>query len=193
MNKLSKDKRNQLVLIIMATVGIVAGIYLLAIRAQQAEIQAINASIEKTVSDIDKMEQVKKSSAKIEEQLAECQSKLAKIEGTMPSGDLYLWVNSTMRKFNVPGYHVEIPGFGAPVVSAMPLIPAFPYNQLSIAITGSAYYDDLGQWMADFENQFPCMRIQNVSLEPGTGATPEEREKLTFHFEILSLTRPNLP
>ena len=80
---------------------------------------------------------------------------------------------------------------GAPVAGAVTLLPAFPYNQLSVSVNGTAYYEDLGKFLADFENRFPCMRIQNLNLEPGYGPNADDREKLTFHMDIISLTRAN--
>ena len=191
MNKLSKDKRNQLVMIVLGSVGVIAALWFLVISAQRDKIHEISGKIAGTKAQIEKMQQVKKAAGKIEEEKTECQARLAQIESTMPSGDWYLWVNTTLRQFNNPGYHVDIPVIGAPVASTMNLLPGFPYNQLDIAVNGTAYYDDLGKFLADFENHFPCMRIENLSLEPGNGANPEDREKLSFHMEIISLTKVN--
>jgi hypothetical protein len=47
--------------------------------------------------------------------------------------------------------------------------------------------------MAAFENHFPYMRIQNLTLEPGDGTTSEERERLKFHMEIVTLVKTNSP
>ena len=60
---------------------------------------------------------------------------------------------------------------------------------------------------ADFENAFPYIRVQNLTLDPATavdllasgdsrdprdGLQPREaREKLTFKMELLTLVRPN--
>jgi hypothetical protein len=191
MKKLSTEKRNQLIMIAVGTLGVIAALWFLVIGAQRQKINEIDGKIAGTTAQIKKMEQVKKAAATIETQLEECQTRLAKIESTLPSGDWYLWVNTTLRKFNAPSYHVDIPVINAPVASAMNLLPAFPYNQLSVAVNGTAYYDDLGKFLSDFENQFPCMRIQNLSLEPGVGANPDDREKLTFRMEIVSLTKAN--
>jgi hypothetical protein len=191
MNKLSKEKRNQLIMIGLGTVGVIAALWFLVIGAQRDKIQEINGKITSTTAQIEKMQQVKKAAGKIASDLAEDQTRLASIESTMPSGDWYLWVNTTLRKFNTSSYRVEIPVIGAPVASAVTMIPSFPYNQLSVSLNGTAYYDDLGKFMADFENHFPCMRIQNLNLEPGYGPNAEDREKLTFHMEIISLTKVN--
>jgi hypothetical protein len=191
MNKFTKEKRNQLIMIGLGTAGIIAALWFLVIGAQQDKIHEINGKIASTTAQIDKMQQTKKAAGRIQSELAEDQARLAGIESTIPSGDWYLWVNTTLRKFNTSGYHVEIPVIGAPVASAVTLLPAFPYNQLSVSVNGTAYYDDLGKFLADFENHFPCMRIQNLNLEPGYGPNADDREKLTFHMDIISLTKAN--
>jgi hypothetical protein len=191
MNKLSKEKRNQLIMIGLGTVGVVAALWFLVIGAQRDKIHEINGKIAATTEQIEKMQQTKKAAGKIASELAEDQVRLSQVENTMPSGDWYLWANTTLRKFNAPSYHVEIPVIGAPVAGPVVILPSFPYNQLSVQVNGTAYYDDLGKFLADFENHFPCMRIQNLNLEPGYGPNAEDREKLTFHMEIISLTRIN--
>jgi hypothetical protein len=191
MNKLSKEKRNQLIMIALGTVGVIAALWFLVIGAQRDKIHEINGKITGTTAQIEKMQQVSKAAAKIADQLVKSQSRLAEIESTMPSGDWYLWVNTTLRKFNVSTYAVDIPVIGAPVASTVTLLPDFPYNQLNVAVNGTAYYDDLGRFLADFENRYPCMAIQNLSLEPGYGPNADDREKLTFHMEIISLTKVN--
>jgi hypothetical protein len=191
MNKLSKEKRNQLIMIGLGTVGVIAALWFLVIGAQREKIHEINGKIAATTAQIEKMQQVKKAAGRIASELTEDQARLAEVESTMPSGDWYLWVNTTLRKFNTPGYHVEMPVIGAPVSGAVTLLPAFPYNQLSVSVIGTAYYEDLGKFLADFENHFPCMRIQNLNLEPGYGPNADDREKLTFHMDIISLTKAN--
>jgi len=201
MNKLSKEKRNQLIMIGLGTIGIIAALWFLVIGAQRDKIREIDGKIAGTTAQIDKMQQTRKAAGKIEAELKEDPAaalqlalppaQAAEVESTMPSGDWYLWVNTTLRKFNTPGYHVEMPVIGAPVSGSVTLLPAFPYNQLSVSVNGTAYYDDLGKFLADFENRFPCMRIQNLNLEPGYGPNADDREKLTFHMDIISLTRAN--
>jgi len=53
------------------------------------------------------------------------------------------------------------------------LLPGFPYNQATVSMAGSAYFWDLGKFLAEFENRFPYARIQNLSWNPPTApATP---------------------
>ena len=104
----------------------------------------------------------------------------------MASGDLYSWTYNTLRQFKQQ-YKVEIPEIGHPVVGAVDLLPAFPYQQLSFSITGKAYYHDLGKFVADFENAFPHARVTDLVIVPVGGET----EELSFRMDIIALVKPN--
>jgi short subunit dehydrogenase-like uncharacterized protein len=106
---------------------------------------------------------------------------------------LFSWIVRTVKTFNTAGYKVDMPQFGTPVVSQMSMLPGYPYNQTVMAVAGSSYYFEFGKFMAAFENHFPYMRIQNLTLEPGDGTTSEERERLKFHMEIVTLVKTNSP
>jgi Tfp pilus assembly protein PilO len=190
MNKLSKDKRNQLILIGLVTVGAIAGLWFLLISAQMDKIKSINLKIADADKEIQKRKAAKKNAPTVEAELADCQARLGQIEATMPSGPPYAWVNSMLHKFNTPAYKVDmqVPGFPQP--GEMTMLPDFPYRQLDVSVGGSAFFYDIGKFIADFENRFPCMRLQNLSLEPSTS---EEREKLAFHLNIIILTRNDSP
>jgi hypothetical protein len=79
------------------------------------------------------------------------------------------------------------------------LLPHFPYKQLKITVSGTAFYHDLGKFIADFENAFPHMRVVNLALEPATGgnspasatsgASPGVNEKLSFKMDIVTLVK----
>ena len=45
--------------------------------------------------------------------------------------------------------------------------------------------------VADFENQFPYLRVLNLSLEPSSAAAGNDREKLSFKMEVAALVKPS--
>ncbi|MFM2296167.1 MAG: hypothetical protein RLZZ350_2580, partial [Verrucomicrobiota bacterium] len=103
------------------------------------------------------------------------------------SGDLYSWFIGTIKNFKT-GYRVDIPAYGtvtSPEVNT--LIPKFPYKQVHVAVNGSAFYQDFGHFLCDFENRYPYMRIENVTLDPSGGQSEADREKLNFHMEVVAL------
>ncbi len=193
MNKLSKDKRNELILVAMVTVGVIAGLWYLVIAGQKETISQISQKIQDTQQKIDRVQTVVTGATQVEAGLKVASERLYVIENGMPSGDLFSWIVRTIKTFNSPAYKVEMPQYGIPVVNPVSMLPNFPYNQSAVAVSGNAYYSEFGKFLADFENRFPYMRVQNLSLEPGGGTTPEEREKLSFHMEIVTLVKANSP
>jgi hypothetical protein len=191
MKKLSKEKRQQLILIALAAVGIMGGLWYFLIGAQREKQAEVASKIAAVQSEVNKMAKVKRDAGQVEASLNESTAKLDAIETTMPSGDVYSLLVRRLKQFNAPSYRVDIPQFGLPVLGEVPVLPDFPYHQASVTVVGTAFYWDLGRFISDFENQFPYSRIQNLSLDPGgAGANPDDREKLTFHMEIVTLVKP---
>ncbi|HLH54405.1 MAG TPA: hypothetical protein VKY92_12395 [Verrucomicrobiae bacterium] len=188
MNSLSKEKRNQLVLVIILSIGVVAGLWFGLIRSQQQTLEQLAQSKRSAQQKLEQVRQAIETADAVEMQLGEANKRLAKIESTMASGDLYLWTINTLRQFK-PGYRVEIPQFSQiDGPKDMNLLPNFPYKQANMTISGSALYSDLGRFVADFENQFPYMRILNLTLEP-IPSMAGERERLSFRMEIATLVK----
>jgi Tfp pilus assembly protein PilO len=191
MNKLPKEKKLHLVLVGLVTVGVMGGLWFGLIAAQQNKIQEISRKGLKVQQDIEKIQKVVIDAPKLEVQLREATNRLATIEAAMPTGDLFSYLVSAIKQFNTPNYKVEMPVIGAPGVGEVRMLPNFPYNQAVVAVSGTAYYYDLGKYIADMENRFPYLRVQNLSLEPGFGTSVEDHEKLAFRMEIVNLVKPN--
>jgi Tfp pilus assembly protein PilO len=189
MKKLSKQKRQQLILTGLLTVLALAGLWFGVIRAQQRNLQTM---AKKTEAAKEKLRVVKTSIAnadQTEQQLGEARKQLDKQEELMASGDLYAWAITTIRTFKL-GYKVEIPQFSQ-IDGPKPveLLPDFPYKEVTLTIGGNAAFHELGRFVADFENQFPHMRLLNLSLEPAT-SDKGEAERLSFKMEIAALVKP---
>jgi hypothetical protein len=191
MNKLSKEKKLHLALVALVTAGVIAGLWVALLSLQKKKIGDISKKISETQAEIQKVQKVLKDGERVRGDLDEARTNLSAIEATMPSGDLYSWMVSTLRQFNSPDRHVDIPQIGMPGVSEMRMFPNFPYHQATVQLGGTAYYYDFGKFLSDFENRFPYMRVQNLTLEPALGSNPDEREKLAFRIEIVALVRTN--
>jgi hypothetical protein len=70
------------------------------------------------------------------------------------------------------------------------MLAGFPYKQVNMTISGTAQYYELGRFVKDFENQFPYVRVLNLTLEPAPTAGATDREKLLFKFEVAALVKP---
>jgi hypothetical protein len=191
MNKLSKEKRNQLVLVGMGTAMVMAALWFALIKLQLTKLKSVGVKINAAQQEIEKDQKVSHQAAQIETELKDSNTKLQSVEGTMPSGDLFYWFISHLKAFNVASYKVDMPQISQPMVGEVPVFPNYPYHQVAVSVSGTAYYFDIGKFVADFENQFPCARLQNLTLEPGGGATPDDKEKLSFHMDIVVLLKPS--
>ena len=77
-------------------------------------------------------------------------------------------------------------------MGAVELLPPFTYKQLKLSVGGTAYYHDLGKFIADFENAYPHAQIINLILEPA-GSANDSSEKLSFRMDIIVLANPTGP
>jgi Tfp pilus assembly protein PilO len=190
MKKLSAEKRNQLILVIMATAIAMIALWFGVINFQHDYMANIAGRTKTTRKKLEDVEKAVKNSDQLEAELSAANKKLADLEDDMASGDVYAWMVSSIRQFKL-GYKVEIPQFSQSADQGeMNMLPKFPYKQATLTIGGTAYYYDLGKFIADLENQFPYFRVLNLSMEPAPAALASEKEKLSFRMDIVALLKP---
>jgi Tfp pilus assembly protein PilO len=186
MKRLSKEKRDQLILVCIVTLMVLVGLWYMLIRSQKESLRALHDQrVKKEKKFVEMQAEIKKTAA-VEAQLKDVSAKLWNREQDMVSGDYYATLVNTVRRFKIP-YKLDIPQFSpAASVTEVDLLPKFPYKQVRIAISGTGYYEDIGRFIADFENEYSASRIVNLELTPSTGPL-DTKEKLTFRMEIVSL------
>ena len=191
MNKLSKEKRSQLILVTMLVALVLGGLWFGLISFQNQNLRSI---ADKKAAAAKKLQQVKlaiENADKVQAELVDARKKLGKLESGMASGDLYFWIINTLRQFKQP-YKVEIPSFSQIIgPNDMAMMPNFPYKQFTIGVGGKASFYDFGRFVADLENQFPYIRISNLVLEPFASMIPSEKEILAFKIELAVLVNQN--
>ena len=189
MKRLSKEKRNQLIIVAAATLAVLGVIYFGLIQRQYGSIAKVAKDKRAAATKLLAIKTTITNAAAITKELGESSATLEQTESDMATGDLYSWTYDTIRHFKQP-YRVDIPEVGQPAVGDMDLLPDFPYKQIRFSVSGTAYYHDLGKFIADFENNFPHARLVNLTVEPMSGA--ENSEKLGFRMEIIALVKPHL-
>ena len=185
--KLPKEKRNQLIGVVLVTIAALGGLAFGLVRHQY---DALTRLADKKVTVERKRDQTRtaiKNADRLETDLADLKKKLAVMETDMASGDLYSWVINTIRQFKAP-YRVDVPQF-SPLgpTTDVTLLPTFPYKQTIFSVQGTAYYHDFGRFLADFENQFPHIRVLNLSLD--LDSTSQDPERLSFKMDIAALIK----
>jgi hypothetical protein len=184
--KLSKEKRNQLVLVAICALGAIAVMWVELIQPRNAALARAVDNQQKAREKLDGIQTKIKHADTIIAELSDVTKTLSDAESDMASGDLYSWTYNTMRVFKAQ-YPVAIPEIGHPDVSPVDLFPSFPFKQVKFLVTGTAYYHDLGRFIADFENAYPHIRVVNLQIQPGDAG--DGPEKLGFRMEIIALVK----
>ena len=191
LNKLPQEQRNKLVLIVLITLIAIAGLYFGLIRRQNENLARLAQQKAAATKKLDVVRDAIHRADQIKVELDEAKTTLAGAESDIASGDLYAWVMNWLRQFKAP-YKVEIPQYsqlGSP--TDVTLLPDFPYKQTMLTVAGTAHFHDLGQFLADLENQFPHVRLLNLSLDVNAPALTSEPETLSFKMDIVALAKPN--
>jgi hypothetical protein len=191
MKRLPPAKRNQLIMVIVATLGLISLVYFLLIQPQQQGNQKLAHDTNDKMSELDAIKKSIKQAELINANLISTTQQLDHAEDDVVTGDVYGWIYDMIRRFKST-YHVDIPNIGQPAISDVDIIPGFPYKQVKVSLSGTAYYHDLGKFVVDFENNFPHIRMVNLSIEPSGGVGPSTGgEKLTFRLDVVALVKPN--
>jgi len=188
-SKLSKEKKTQLVLVVLLAIGVLNGLGFGLIRWQYNNLNKLGGERVTAEQKLQQMRDTLKSSGSLVTSLTDAKTTLSEMETDMASGDLYAWVVNTFRKFKTP-YKVEIPQLGplGPVTETS-LLPGFPYKQAMLTVAGRAHFHDFGRFLADFENTFPHMRVMNLNLE--IEPAPQDPELISFRMDVAVLIKSN--
>jgi Tfp pilus assembly protein PilO len=196
MKKLNKEKRDHIILVAMATVIASAAIWFTLIQSQNANLVALAKRNAEQKQKLEAAEALLASKAEIKRRFDQADGRLKVVEKEMVNGDMYDWVIQTVKNFKSAYKHVEIPNYSREVLGNCQMIPNFPYKEATFNIRGTAYYHHFGRFIADFENRFPFVRIQNVDIEPASTSSAtatDDQEKLSFKFELVALVNPTTP
>ena len=191
MTKLSKEKKNQLVVAIILILAGIAGLYFGLISFQLRHLKDLADNKVKMADKLSRVEQSIKNADLIDKDLSATSKKLADLEDDMANpSDVNSWLFNNIRQFKLAYKAVDVPQMSTPEVKDMNMMPRFPYKQVSLTIGGTAYFHDLGKFIADYENQYPHSRVVNLDIEPSPSMMGGERERLTFKMDIITLVKP---
>ena len=196
MARLSKEKRNRLILVIILTIAIGFGLWYAIITTRKQLLEEAKATIRASIDKLEKAKTLVKQADKAEARLAAAVSHLKVVEDAMASGDQYPWAILLLEKART-GHEIKIIEVTRPVKGDVGLLAQFPYQAAIFTVRGAGHYHDFGKFLADFENSYPYFRIQNLSLAPGLDSlvgpdapAAATGENLSFRMEIVALIKP---
>ena len=190
MKRLPQAKRNQLIGVLAATVGLICAICFLLISPQNTKNRNLGLLIKSETDRLKQYKDIIKKKQETSDALTALNEQVDHAEQDVAFGDLYAWTYDTIRRFKAPYTKLDIPTTGQPTLTDCDLISGFPYKQIRFSLTGTGFYHDLGKFVADFENKFPHCRVLNLSADPINGG-PSTGEKLNFRMDVVALVKPN--
>ena len=195
--KLSKDKRDKLILVILGAVGLAIGLWYAVIGTRKTALADSIVQLQRAEDKLVRARNWVKDADKISRETEVIEKELRETERGFASGeDLYSWSYLLLQKAG-EGHEVDIVDVTRPQEKSVLLLPDFPYRGAVFSVRGIADYHAFGKFLADFENRFPYFRVQNVSVGTTAEAGPEVtnarmgKEKIFFRVEIVALVKPN--
>ncbi|MCF7762580.1 MAG: hypothetical protein K9N62_02795 [Verrucomicrobia bacterium] len=212
MSKLSQEKKNQITLVVVGTLAVCLGLWYVVIGSQSEQLTKQKDEISKLDSKIYQAESRIRRARLVQSELEELQARLEEREANLiPVEQLNgrKWLYDKLVNFIKDQYDVQLTNLSnEPVLdNEQLLLPRFDYSAAVYRVEVHAFYHELGRFLADFENSFPLMRIQKISVWPIATAkesvsglvvdTPEEIlnsqeiERLNIQLDVVLLYRPH--
>ena len=189
--KLSKEKKNQLILVGLITCMAMVGLGYGLIRWQFESLGVLGQK--RTLADrklADMLEAIRLRD-RVEAQVLTAGRELEAQEDKMVVGDKATWLYNTLRTFKL-SYKVDLPSFSTiSEEQHTQLLPKFPYQEVTIKVEGSGRYHEIGRFIADFENAHPHIRVLNLEIWPAATGAQNDKEKLSFRMDVVALVKPS--
>jgi len=186
MAKLTKEKRDRMILVYLVSVFAMAATYILLVKSQQERLKQMSVETTNLEEQIHGTRRLLKQREEFDKTHQKVIAELESREDGMANGDRYFWFVNMLNKFK-SNYEVEIPQISPETVGPIGLFPDFPYQAATFKVSGSGRFYEFGKFLRDFENKHPYIRIQNLNLEPDS--TPNS-EKVNFHMDVVALIKP---
>lgn len=186
MAKLSKEKRDRVILVYLVAVFAMAATYILLVRSQQERLKQMAVETGNLEEQIAGTKRLLNQREEFDKAFSKVKTEITGREDGMANGDRFFWFVNTLNKFKA-GYEVDIPQISPETLGAVGMFPDFPYQAATFKVSGSARFYEFGKFLRDFENRHPYFQIQNLDLEPDT--TPNS-EKVNFRMDVVTLIKP---
>lgn len=195
MNKLSKEKRDKLLLTIIGVVGVLSVLYFLVITDQKDEIAQLKSKITALTSKRDTAERLSKRMNEVDANYEAQKKILIQKQTEMPRpGQDHAWFLNLMEEQRRK-YNLEVEDIKTPDPIEAGILPKFPFRAVALSVTMIGSYYDFGRFLADFENNYPYMRVQGLKIVPeiraGTrpGDSTDSGDKLRITYKVIALIK----
>jgi hypothetical protein len=174
--KLSKDKRDRVVLTCLAAVGVAGALYTFVLGAQKDTLATLDRQLLAARDKLGKAERLIQHRPILEADYQSTKTVLtAREEHMSPEGQYYYWFLKLIEQFRederlAPEFIMDITP--QPEFIEAGLVPNFPFKAASFGLRLNGRFHDVGRFIANLENEFPYFRIQNIKMVPQKAPFP---------------------
>lgn len=200
---LPRDKRTQVILVAVVAVALGGGLWFGVIQSRNARLQGAASRLDKANDRLAEAQNWLKKAESVERELGAALQRIEAMEAQMPKAgdDLFAKTYALLDKAKA-GHAVEIREVTRPEKKEgekkkeVGLFTSFPYDAAIFSVGGVAHYHDFGKFLADFEDNHPYRRIQNLTLGTALETGPDgaaarlAQEKLAFRMDVVALIKP---
>jgi hypothetical protein len=195
--KLSKDKRDRIILVVMLTLAVSWGLWQFVINTRSARLKTQQVELVEQEGQLLQARDWIERAQTVEQEMTEALSALSRAEdGLAGRTDPYAWSYLLLDQIRQMGPDLRnLDVAGKPDIGPVRLLPGFPYQATTFTVVGLGHYHDFGRFVADFENEFPYFRVENIELTARSSMsdseeTLDQREMLNLKFDIVALLEP---
>jgi hypothetical protein len=204
MINLPKEKRDKLAILALGTGAVLALLYFFVVAPQKAALREYAQKTDAARDKLAKAEMWHRMAPAIEAQLTAQRRELETRHESLAPVDRFKWFYNTLEAF-LAQHRVQLVDITRePEIGSAGVLPAFPYQAATFGVKCRARFHDFGAFLAEFENHFPYMRVQNLELEPQSGGSSPPREvrttstaptaqALNITLRVVTLIKPNNP
>jgi hypothetical protein len=196
--KLSKEKRDRIILICMLAVGLCFGLWHFVIKSRTAQITSERARLQQEEKQLAQARSWIERAHTIQADLERTTMELMEREDRLASPlDTFAWSRVLLEQARQE-FPVDIVDVTRAQVGPMRVLPKFPYQAATFTVSGRAHFHDFGRFLAAFENHHPYFRVEIAELTRGSAAGSglkriDDSELLSFKIDIVALVRPTTP
>jgi hypothetical protein len=193
MTKLSKEKRDKLILAIVGVLGALGVLHTFVLGSQQDQLAAYRLQILSIKDKVGKAERLVKSEELVARNLEESRQALAARTSDMSQQAQAHYrflklLDEQRRKQGLPSSFIT--EITPPEFQDVGLLPQFPFRAASFGVRVSGHFAEIGRFIADLENNFPYFRVQLVRMAPAGALSGSAAEALLTELRVVTLLNP---
>jgi hypothetical protein len=192
MNSWPPGTRNRVLFVLLVGGGLVALAWFGLVSPLQAQVRVRTAKAELARMQLELAEASLEKAPHYRALAEEKRNEIEAMEALMPTRGLYQWNVRTLAPYEKV-YDLILQSWESPKLQDVDMPPEVPYKLASFGVTGLAHFHSFGSFLATFENSWPFVKINEVTLQavaPGFRAVGDP-ELLSFRLEYQILARTN--